>query len=68
MQVIIDRFEGEYAVVEYENSDGKEVFVNIPKVLLADASEGDVVEITVNKDETKKRAENIKNLMDSLFE
>lgn len=68
MQVTIDRFEGDYAVVEFENKDGKEMFVNIPMVLLPDANEGDVIKITIDKDETKKRAEHIKNLMDNLFE
>lgn len=68
MQVIIDRFEGDFAVVEYINDDGHEEFANVPKVLLIDADEGDVVDITVNKDETKRRADNIKSLMDSLFE
>ena len=68
MQIIVDRFEGEFAVVEYENKDKKLCFVNIPKVIIPDAVEGDVIDITVNKDETKKRENNIKNLMDSLFE
>ena len=68
MQIIIDRFEGEFAVVEYENKDKKLCFVNIPKVIIPGATEGDVIDITINKDETKKREKNIKNLMDSLFE
>ena len=68
MQIIIDRFEGEFAVVEYENKDKKLCFVNIPKVIIPGATEGDVIDITINKNETKKREKNIKNLMDSLFE
>lgn len=68
MQIIIDRFEGEFAVVEYENKEKKLCFVNIPKVIIPGAAEGDVIDITINKDETKKREKNIKNLMDSLFE
>ncbi|MGN1457056.1 MAG: DUF3006 domain-containing protein, partial [Acutalibacteraceae bacterium] len=39
MQVIIDRFEGEYAVVEIDSGN----FVNLPKILIPDAHEGDVV-------------------------
>ena len=64
MQVIIDRFEGEYAVVETDNGE----FVNLPKILVPDAHEGDVVEISINKEETSKRSENINSLMNDLFE
>lgn len=63
MKVIIDRFEGDYAIVELDV--GK--FVHLPKVLVPDAKEGDVVEIRVNSDETKKRKEHITQLMDNLF-
>jgi hypothetical protein len=62
--MIIDRFEGEFAVIEYE---GK--LYNLPKVLLPqDSKEGDVIEININKDETQKRKKNIKNLMDKLWD
>ena len=44
MKVIIDRFEGEYAIVEIET--GK--FVNIPKILLPNSKEGDVINIEIN--------------------
>lgn len=64
MQVIIDRFEGEYAVVEIDSGN----FVNLPKILIPDAHEGDVVDIIINTEETSKRSENIQNLMDDLFE
>lgn len=63
MQVIIDRFEGEYAIVEIK--EGK--FVSIPKVLVPSAHEGDVIDILINLEETKKRKNKIKNLMDDLF-
>ena len=66
MQVTVDRFEGEYAIVEYINK--KVCFEKIPRVLIPDASEGDVIDITVNRGETEKRQKRIKNLMDSLFE
>lgn len=58
---IVDRIEGEWAVVEY----GKVTF-NIPKELLpADTSEGDVVDISVitNHIETDKR----KKMIDAKF-
>lgn len=64
MKVTIDRFEGEYAVVELDNGS----FANLPKVLVPDSSEGDIVEITINTDETCKRNRNINNLMNELFE
>lgn len=64
MQIIIDRFEGDYAVVEIDSGN----FVNLPKILVPDAHEGDVVNISINREETEKRSENIKNLMNDLFE
>ncbi len=64
MKVIIDRFEGEYAVVEL--SIGK--FVNMPKELVPNAHEGDVINISIDFEETKKRKKNITKLMNDLFE
>lgn len=64
MKVIIDRFEGEYAVVELEI--GK--FVNMPKILVSDAHEGDVIDIYIDEKETKKRKKHISELMNDLFE
>ncbi|NLV16317.1 MAG: DUF3006 domain-containing protein [Syntrophomonadaceae bacterium] len=64
--LIIDRFEGEWAVVEYQ----KKTF-NFPKELLpSQAKEGDVIEINVLIDAqgTRSRAEKIKKLADELFE
>ncbi len=63
MEVIIDRFEGEYAVVEI--TKGK--MVNMPKVLVPDAKEGDVIKIIVDKEATKKRQEHVKDLVNDLF-
>ena len=59
MKVIIDRFEGEYAVVEIEV--GK--CVNIPKILLPDSKEGDIVKIEIDKDNSQKRKKHIQELM-----
>ena len=64
MRVIIDRFEDNYAVVETENNE----FYNIDKNLLEGAKEGDVIDIIINKEETKKRNISISNLVDKLFE
>lgn len=63
MKVIIDRFEGEYAIVEIEI--GK--FVNIPKILLPNAKEGDVVKIEIDKSETELQRKKIENLMERVF-
>lgn len=64
MKLIIDRFEGENIILELEI--GK--FVNIPKILLPDAKEGDVVDIEIDKNETNKRKQEIQNLMNNVFE
>lgn len=63
MTVIIDRFEGEYAIVEMEV--GKTI--PVPKILFPHAQEGDIVTIEIQKDETKQRKEHIQTLMDELF-
>ena len=68
MKVIIDRFEGEYAVAEYTNAAGEECFARISTVLLPEVTEGDVVDISVCPEETAARRDKIKNLMNSLFE
>ncbi|WP_031516597.1 DUF3006 domain-containing protein [Desulfofalx alkaliphila] len=63
---IIDRFEGKWAVVEYNRST-----FNIPKCLLpSGAKEGDVINITVlvDKDATEKAKKSINKIADSLFE
>lgn len=65
MIVIIDRFEDEFAVVELENRE----MINMPRKLVpVDAQEGDLLEILISQEETKKRKDNIKNLIDELFE
>lgn len=64
MKLIIDRFEGEFAVVE---ADGGVTF-SIPKELLKCTREGDVLNLEFDEAETKKRADNVKKLMGELFE
>jgi len=61
MKLIIDRFEGDFAVVELEDMST----VNIPRVLVPDGKEGDIVTIEVSED--KDRHERIEKLADSLF-
>jgi hypothetical protein len=64
LKVIIDRFEGDFAVVETEDNE----YVNLPRVLIPDAREGDVVNISIDIEETENRKENIKHLMDELWD
>lgn len=69
MRGIIDRFEGNYAVVELQ--DGK--IINVDKIQLPTGiEEGMVVDIseniTINIDETKKRKEEIEKLTEDLWE
>ena len=63
MQVIVDRVEKEYLVVELEDGSISNISRNI-----IDANEGDVIDITVNNEATEIRKNRIKELMDSLFE
>ena len=51
MDVIVDRIEGDYAVVEIDK--GK--MCNLPIELVPNVKEGDVVTITINKDKTKEK-------------
>lgn len=65
MIVIVDRFEGEFAVVELPDK----TMVNMPVVLLPEGTqEGDLVEISVNQEATKQKAEKITRLMDEVWE
>ena len=63
MKVVIDRFEGEYAVVEID--DG--TFGRISKAVLPGAREGDVVSIEIDHGETQMRRERIQKLMDEVW-
>lgn len=64
--LIIDRFEGEYVLIEYK----KRIF-HIPKILLPKgAKEGDLIkiQITIDKESTKKKKVGIDKLANSLIE
>ncbi len=63
MQVIIDRIEGEFAVVELD--DGS--ILDVPKSLFNGAKEGDIIDISINHKLTNERTKEIENLMDDLF-
>ena len=64
MKVIIDRFEGAFAVVEMEDK----TMVDIPKVLVPDAKEGDVIDISIDISGTDARKKRIDKLMGDLWE
>ena len=64
MDVIVDRIEGDYAVVEIDK--GK--MCNLPLVFVPNVKEGDVVTITINKDKIEERKKTIEDLMNSVFE
>lgn len=64
MKVILDRFEGEFGIVELEDKS----FAHIPKVLINDAKEGDVITINVDKEETEKQKKEIESLINDLFQ
>ncbi len=64
MQLIIDRFEGELAVCEYEK--GKTL--DLPTALLpANAKEGDVLRLTVDREATEQLKNHAESLRKRLF-
>ena len=61
--LIIDRFEGEYALIEIN----RRIF-HIPKLLLPkDAKEGDVIQIIVDKEATADLKKEVQSLAKDLF-
>lgn len=64
MKVIIDRFEEDYAIVETENKEMIEMHIS----LIPGAKEGDVININIDVEETEKRNEYIRDLMEGLWE
>ena len=64
MKFIIDRFEGEFAIVELENKEMIDISI---KLLPSEVKEGDTINITIDTIETENRRERIQNKFDSLF-
>jgi len=68
MYGVIDRFEGEYAVIETDEGE----ILNIKKTLLPKkVKEGDVINMekfTIDETETRRRHHVIDNLTNKLFE
>ena len=61
--LILDRFEGEFAVVETNNG-----LINIPRIdIPAEAQEGDVLVLGLDKSGTAARKESIESRMNKLF-
>lgn len=64
MKFVIDRFEENFAVAELENG----AFENISRNLLPpDASEGDIIVVSIDKKQTDNIKKRIENKMNSLF-
>jgi hypothetical protein len=63
MQVTIDRFEGSLAVVELP--DG--TMVNMQRILIPDAKEGDVINITIDTEASDERKSKVRKLMEELW-
>lgn len=70
MRGIIERFEGDFAIIEKENRE----FINIPRQdLPSEAKEGDVIiqvgaEFQIDESETAKRRKMIEELSRNLWE
>lgn len=62
MKVIIDRIEGDFAIVELE--DG--TTIEVPKLLFGDINEGDVFSIQKDEEATNDRIEDIGSLFERL--
>ncbi len=63
MKAIIDRFEGNLAVIELENK----TTTTIPRELIPSADEGDIISITIDNKAIKKRRDSIRKLMDKVI-
>ncbi len=64
--LIVDRFEGDMAVIEYAGET-----LQLPRTLLpADLKPGDVIRLLVeiDREETEKRRRRMRTLLDSLWE
>ena len=69
IKLIIDRFEGKYAILESQDKDP--IIFNFPRHLLPqEAKEGTVLDINIgiDQEETKRRKDKIQNLLNKLKE
>lgn len=65
MELIIDRFEGKYAILELPNNKTAEV---VKSILPKNAKEGDVIEISVSTEKTLSRKKEVEDLYKHLWE
>ena len=63
MEVIVDRIEEDFLVLELEG----EKHVNVPKMLIPNAREGDIIDMNINYEKRAKRESEINNLKSKLF-
>ena len=64
MRIIVDRFEGNIAVVELENGQ----MIDCPKTLLPpSAKEGSIINITVDENATSEKLQRVTERMNKLF-
>ena len=61
--IIIDRFEGDKAVLEVDTGHVNIPITNLPK----GAKEGDVLRFVIDADETKNRKQRIDGMMNRVF-
>lgn len=65
MRAVIDRFEGDIALVETVTGHATAGF---SRNLLEDAKEGDIIEVTILKHESDEKREEVNKIMDRLFD
>ena len=64
MKLIIDRFEGDFAVIELPNGQ----MIDCPKTLLPDnAKEGSILNISVDESATNDKLKKVTERMNKLF-
>lgn len=65
MRIVIDRFEGELAVIELPNGN----MINCPKAMLPyDVKEGDIISTVVDEKATKEKKKALTDRMNRLFD
>ncbi len=63
MRLVIDRIEGEWIVAQMPDEN----MLQLPKTLLPEAVEGDVIVIEIDAAERTKRQQAVEELMNELF-